>query len=118
MHKRILLAYDGSEAGQKALLECGEIARWSHAELYLVAVMPALAARPAVDEGTLHRASSSKFAARTTRTGCDTPGPIEVPRAAPIPTTTSISGRRRTTCARSRCMSLPPAASFTGCRRR
>jgi nucleotide-binding universal stress UspA family protein len=40
MYKKILLAYDGSEAGQKALLDCGEIAQWSHSELHLVAVMP------------------------------------------------------------------------------
>jgi nucleotide-binding universal stress UspA family protein len=40
MYKRILLAYDGSEAGQKALLDCKEIAQWSNAELHLVAVMP------------------------------------------------------------------------------
>jgi nucleotide-binding universal stress UspA family protein len=41
MFKRILLAYDGSEEGQKALLESHNIAQWSHAELFLVAVMPA-----------------------------------------------------------------------------
>jgi nucleotide-binding universal stress UspA family protein len=40
MYKRILLAYDGSEAGQQALLDCHEIAQWSHAELNLIAVMP------------------------------------------------------------------------------
>lgn len=40
MYKRILLAYDGSEAGQKALLDCQEIAQWANAELFLVAVMP------------------------------------------------------------------------------
>jgi len=40
MYKRILLAYDGSEAGQKALLECGELANWSGADVVLVAVMP------------------------------------------------------------------------------
>lgn len=39
MYKRILLAYDGSETGQKALLECREIAQWSQAEITLVAVM-------------------------------------------------------------------------------
>lgn len=44
MYKRILLAYDGSEPGQKALLECNEIAQWSKAQLYLVAVMPPPAA--------------------------------------------------------------------------
>lgn len=40
MYKRILLAYDGSAPGQKALLDCSEIAQWSKAELFLVAVMP------------------------------------------------------------------------------
>ncbi len=40
MYKRILLAYDGSDAGRKALLDSLDIAQWSHAELYLVAVMP------------------------------------------------------------------------------
>ena len=39
MYQRILLAYDGSESGQKALLGCQEIAQWSHAEMYLIAVM-------------------------------------------------------------------------------
>lgn len=40
MYKRILLAYDGSEPGQQALLDCHEIAQWSHSELVLIAVMP------------------------------------------------------------------------------
>lgn len=40
MYQRILLAYDGSESGQKALLDCREIAEWSDAELHLIAVMP------------------------------------------------------------------------------
>ena len=40
MYKRILLAYDGSTAGQQALLDCHEIAQWSHSELMLIAVMP------------------------------------------------------------------------------
>jgi nucleotide-binding universal stress UspA family protein len=40
MYKKILLAYDGSDAGQKALLECRDIAQWSNSELHLVAVMP------------------------------------------------------------------------------
>ena len=39
MYKRILLAYDGSEAGQKALLDCREIANWSQSSISLVAVM-------------------------------------------------------------------------------
>ena len=40
MYKRILLAYDGSESGQKALLDCQDLVQWSRAELVLVAVMP------------------------------------------------------------------------------
>lgn len=40
MYKRILLAYDGSECGQKALLDSHDIAQWSHAEIFLIAVMP------------------------------------------------------------------------------
>ena len=40
MYKRILLAYDGSESGQKALLDCRDIVQWSGASLTLVAVMP------------------------------------------------------------------------------
>jgi nucleotide-binding universal stress UspA family protein len=44
MYKRILLAYDGSETGQKALLDCRELANWTKSELSLVAVMPPPAA--------------------------------------------------------------------------
>jgi len=40
VYKTIVLAYDGSESGQKALLDCQEIGQWSHARLFLVAVMP------------------------------------------------------------------------------
>jgi nucleotide-binding universal stress UspA family protein len=40
MYKRILLAYDGSESGQKALLDSHDIAQWSQAEIFLIAVMP------------------------------------------------------------------------------
>ena len=40
MYKKILVAYDGSDAGQKALLDCKELAMWSQSELHLVAVMP------------------------------------------------------------------------------
>lgn len=44
MYKRIVLAYDGSTPGQKALLDGDEIAQWSRSELFLVAVMPPPAA--------------------------------------------------------------------------
>jgi nucleotide-binding universal stress UspA family protein len=40
MYKTILLAYDGTATGQRALLESKELAQWSHAEVWLVAVMP------------------------------------------------------------------------------
>jgi nucleotide-binding universal stress UspA family protein len=44
MYKRILLAYDGSEPGQKALLDARDMANWGEPELHLVAVMPPPAA--------------------------------------------------------------------------
>ena len=40
MYKKILVAYDGSDAGQKALLDCKELANWGQGQLHLVAVMP------------------------------------------------------------------------------
>jgi nucleotide-binding universal stress UspA family protein len=44
MYKRILLAYDGSEPGQKALLDARDMGSWGQPELHLVAVMPPPAA--------------------------------------------------------------------------
>jgi nucleotide-binding universal stress UspA family protein len=49
MYKRIVLAYDGSEAGQKALLDGLDIAQWSRADLHLIAVMPPAAPLVAVE---------------------------------------------------------------------
>jgi nucleotide-binding universal stress UspA family protein len=49
MYKTIVLAYDGSEAGQRALLDCQEIGQWSRARLHLVAVMAPPIAMVAVD---------------------------------------------------------------------
>ena len=54
MYKKILLAYDGSEAGQKALLDCQEIAQWSHAELTLIAVMPLPLSTLGAEGGVYH----------------------------------------------------------------
>jgi nucleotide-binding universal stress UspA family protein len=42
MFKRILLAYDGSESGRRALLECGEVATLMHADIKLLAVTPSM----------------------------------------------------------------------------
>ena len=49
MYKTVVLAYDGSESGQRALLDCQEIGQWSQARLHLVAVMPPPMALVAVD---------------------------------------------------------------------
>ena len=51
MYKQILLAYDGSQAGQKALLDCQDIVQWSGAALTLVAVMPREIAFSAAEGG-------------------------------------------------------------------
>lgn len=40
MYKRIVLAYDGSEAGQAALVDCREIADRVGAEMFVIAVVP------------------------------------------------------------------------------
>ncbi len=40
MYKKILLAYDGSKEGQKALLDCGDLAQWAQASVSLIAVTP------------------------------------------------------------------------------
>jgi nucleotide-binding universal stress UspA family protein len=39
MYKRILLAYDGSEAGRTALLECRDLVAMSRSEIHLIAVV-------------------------------------------------------------------------------
>lgn len=52
MYKKILLAYDGSEAGQQALLESSEIGQWSQARMQLIAVMPSPVASIAVEAWT------------------------------------------------------------------
>ena len=51
MYKRILLAYDGSESGQKALLDCQEIAALSQSVLILIAVMPPTTAYVGFESG-------------------------------------------------------------------
>ncbi len=63
MYKRIVLAYDGSESGQKALLDCRDIAQWSDAELHLVAVMPSLAMHLAVEGGGYDAAADAQMQA-------------------------------------------------------
>ncbi len=50
MYSKVLLAYDGSESGRRALLECAEINDLLHAEIHLLAVAP-IAATLFVAEG-------------------------------------------------------------------
>jgi nucleotide-binding universal stress UspA family protein len=63
MYKRIVLAYDGSESGQKALLDCHDIAQWSQAELFLVAVRPMLLNQIGM-EGTFYDAELEQHEAK------------------------------------------------------
>ncbi|MSR14622.1 MAG: universal stress protein [Gammaproteobacteria bacterium] len=58
MYKRIVIAYDGSESGQKALLDGFDIAQWSHGELFLIAVMPQLTTAIFGMEGGLYEVAS------------------------------------------------------------
>lgn len=51
MYKRILLAYDGTEAGQQALVECKDLVQWGDAALWLIAVMPPLAKMGGLESG-------------------------------------------------------------------
>ena len=60
MYKRILLAYDGSETGQKALLDCRDIAQWGSSELRLVAVMPSAAALIGAEGGVYDVAAEER----------------------------------------------------------
>lgn len=43
MYKRVLLAYDGSECGRKALLQAADVNHLLQAELHLLAVAPLMA---------------------------------------------------------------------------
>jgi nucleotide-binding universal stress UspA family protein len=40
MYSKVLLAYDGSESGRQALLECADINNFLHADIHLLAVAP------------------------------------------------------------------------------
>ena len=43
MYGKVLLAYDGSQSGRTALLECADINNLLHAEIHLLAVAPLMA---------------------------------------------------------------------------
>jgi len=43
LYTRILMAYDGSEEGRKALVECGDLAGLLQTEVHLLAVIPSYA---------------------------------------------------------------------------
>mgnify|MGYP003349194088 FL=1 len=59
MYKKIVLAYNGSVAGQKALLDSRDLAAWGQAELHLVAVMP-LNLNTVVAEGIVYSAQEEQ----------------------------------------------------------
>ena len=40
MYKNIVLAYDGSQASQEALLNCKDLSQWQQAHVHLLAVVP------------------------------------------------------------------------------
>ncbi|WP_439536347.1 universal stress protein [Methyloversatilis sp.] len=40
MYSKVLLAYDGSESGRRALFECADINNLLHADIHLLAVAP------------------------------------------------------------------------------
>ena len=64
MYKRILLAYDGSETGQKALTESREMAQWSKSQVRLVAVMPPPAAYVGAEGGVYDAGDEKQERAR------------------------------------------------------
>jgi nucleotide-binding universal stress UspA family protein len=39
MYEKIILAYDGSQEGQKALINCKEMATWGNAEIHLTSII-------------------------------------------------------------------------------
>ncbi len=43
MYRKVLLAYDGSQSGRTALLECADINNFLNAEIHLLAVAPLMA---------------------------------------------------------------------------
>ena len=51
MYGKIVLAYDGSQEGQKALINCKEMATWGDAEIHLISVVPDVVVYP-VGEGS------------------------------------------------------------------
>jgi len=40
MYQNIILAYDGSQESQQALLNCKDLSQWEHAKVHLLSVVP------------------------------------------------------------------------------
>jgi nucleotide-binding universal stress UspA family protein len=59
MYKKIILAYDGSDSGQKAIIECKEMKFWNDPEIYLLSVIAPYSS-PVVDGGYLDLESNDK----------------------------------------------------------
>jgi len=60
MYAKIVLAYDGSQEGQKALINCKEMASWGDAEIHLISVVPDVVVYP-VGEGSFIDTETQKI---------------------------------------------------------
>jgi nucleotide-binding universal stress UspA family protein len=61
MYKHIILAYDGSESGQNALLSIKELARWEKPKFTLLAVVPTPLDAGSLEVGYLANADTTGY---------------------------------------------------------
>ena len=60
MYGKIVLAYDGSQEGQKALVNCKEMALWGDAVIHLISVIPDVVVYP-IGEGSFIDTGTQKI---------------------------------------------------------
>ncbi len=60
MYAKIVLAYDGSQEGQKALINCKEMVSWVDAEIHLISVVPDVVVYP-IGEGSFINTETQKI---------------------------------------------------------
>ena len=60
MYGKIVLAYDGSQEGQKALINCKEMALWGDAVIHLISVIPDVVVYP-IGEGSFIDTGTQKI---------------------------------------------------------
>jgi len=66
MYRKIVLAYDGSQEGQKALINCKEMASWGDAEIHLISVIPEILGYP-IGEGIFGSVAVVEFGRKELR---------------------------------------------------